>query len=181
MKLHLGCGSKYIPGWLHVDVVDGQHINLQHTIDALPMILDGTVDVIYACHVFEHYMRREAQRVLAEWFRVLKPQGLLRLAVPDFEAIAAHYTEHRDLQAVLGLLFGRQESLYGFHHSVWDFPTLETALLATGFVDVHPYDWRATEHAWLDDYSQAYLPHLDKDHGRLMSLNVEATKPSQAT
>jgi len=45
-----------------------------------------------------------------------------------------------------------------------------------GFRHIRRYDWRATDHAWLDDFSQAYLPHLDKERGTLVSLNVEAIK-----
>ena len=37
-------------------------------------------------------------------------------------------------------------------------------------------DWRDTEHSELDDFSQSYLPHMDKDNGKLMSLNIEAVK-----
>jgi len=45
-----------------------------------------------------------------------------------------------------------------------------------GFKEVVRYDWRKTEHFYVDDYSQAYLPHMDKTNGKLMSLNVEAIK-----
>jgi hypothetical protein len=45
-----------------------------------------------------------------------------------------------------------------------------------GFTEIRHWDWRCTEHAHIDDYSQAYLPHLDKDNGLLMSLNLEAVK-----
>ena len=38
------------------------------------------------------------------------------------------------------------------------------------------YDWRKTEHAQFDDHSQAYLPHMDKKNGELISLNVESNK-----
>lgn len=176
MKLHLGCGQKHIPGWLHIDVVDGPHISIQHEVNMLPMILDGAAEVVYACHVLEHFMRRSVGPVLKEWHRILAPSGVLRVAVPNMEAITAHYSAHHDLAAVIGLLFGRQDGLYGFHHTVFDLPTLTADLLAAGFSSVHQYDWRTTEHAWLDDYSQAYLPHLDKEHGLLMSLNVEAIK-----
>ena len=31
-----------------------------------------------------------------------------------------------------------------------------------------------------DDYSQAYVPHLDKDNGTLVSLNVQAYKPAES-
>ena len=45
-----------------------------------------------------------------------------------------------------------------------------------GMREVNHYDWRDTEHSEFDDHSQAYLPHMDKDNGTLMSLNVECKK-----
>jgi predicted SAM-dependent methyltransferase len=176
MKLHLGCGSKHIPGWYHIDVVDLPHIDLQHEVNSLPMLQDRSVETIYACHVLEHFMRREAKQVLAEWFRVLRPGGILRLAVPDFSALVDEYVENRQLGTVIGPLLGRQDGLYNFHHNVYDMATLSTELRAAGFTHIHRYDWRECEHAWLDDFSQAYLPHMDKQHGRLLSLNVEASR-----
>jgi len=176
MRLHLGCGSKYIPGWYHIDVVDLPHINLQHEIDALPMILDNSVSVIFGSHVLEHFCRRETPRVLKEWHRVLRPGGVLRLAVPDFAAVVEEYKQGRPLSELLGLLVGSQRGLYEFHHAIFDEPMLTALLLEAGFAEVHRYDWRTTEHNWLDDFSQAYLPHLQKDTGRLMSLNIEARK-----
>ena len=38
------------------------------------------------------------------------------------------------------------------------------------------WDWRKTEHSQFDDHSQAYLPKMNKEHGTLISLNVEAIK-----
>ena len=38
------------------------------------------------------------------------------------------------------------------------------------------YDWPDTVHNDFDDYSQACLPHMDNEAGRLISLNVEAVK-----
>jgi hypothetical protein len=51
-------------------------------------------------------------------------------------------------------------------------------LREAGFANVRRYDWRQTEigRLGIDDYSQAYLPHMDKESGRLMMLNVEATR-----
>ena len=36
--------------------------------------------------------------------------------------------------------------------------------------------WRETEHSQFDDHSQAYVPHMDKENGVLISLNVECNK-----
>ena len=49
-------------------------------------------------------------------------------------------------------------------------------LIDSGFSDIKEWDWRKTEHSDIDDYSQAYLPHMDKENGLLMSMNIEATK-----
>lgn len=176
MKLHLGCGRRFIPGYFHVDAVEFPHVDLVHAVDQLPMVPDESVEVIYACHVLEHYQRRAVPRVLAEWRRILKPGGTLRVAVPDFEALVELYRKTQRLEHVVGPLFGRGDYLYNIHYNVFDFSSLERKLLDAGFSDVRRYDWRATEHAEVDDYASAYFPHLDKKNGILLSLNVEATR-----
>jgi hypothetical protein len=54
---------------------------------------------------------------------------------------------------------------------------MRATLEAAGFGNVRRWDWRQTPpHREHDDFSQAYVPHMDKEHGRLVSLNVEADK-----
>ena len=176
LRLHLGCGKRFIPGYTHVDVVDFPHITVKHSIDSLPFVQDGAAEVVYACHVLEHFNRAEAHRVLIEWRRVLAPGGVLRLAVPDFAALCELYARTGDINLVHGPLFGRQDYLYNIHFAVYDERSLRALLERCGFKDVRRYDWRATEHADVDDYASAYFPHLDQT-GLLLSLNVEATRP----
>ena len=90
-KLHLGCGAKRIPGWFHVDALDFPHVDHRGPVEDLGFIADGTVELIYASHVLEHFGRRTYMDVLREWRRVLRPGGVLRLAVPDFAAAARLY------------------------------------------------------------------------------------------
>lgn len=182
IKLHLGCGKRYIAGFVHVDLADFPHIDHRHGIERLPEIADGSVDLIYCCHAFEYFDRQAAQAVLAEWRRVLVPGGRLRLAVPDFAALVLVYQRHGGLDRILGPLFGRME-IAGtgspgaiYHKTVYDFASLEALLAAAGFLRTRRYDWRETEHRDVDDFSQAYIPHMDKANGLLISLNVEAEK-----
>jgi predicted SAM-dependent methyltransferase len=178
MKLHLGCGKRYIPGFVHVDVKPAPHVDIVSLVEKLPMA-DATASLIYASHVLEHFGRFQFKSVLVEWCRVLEPGGVLRLAVPDFAACAAIYYEQGlvdGLSGVVGLISGGQRDEYDYHKMIFDEPLLRDALLATGFHDVRRWDWRTTGHHDVDDYSQAYLPHLHKDDGRLMSLNLEAVK-----
>lgn len=176
MKLHLGCGSRYIEGYVHIDAVEFDHIDHIGQIDHLPYIATDSVDLIYACHVLEHFKRNDFERVLIEWNRVLKPKGTLRLAVPDFEMVACLYNKNKSMDEVIGLVLGKQDYLYNIHYNIFDFNSLKSSLLKVGFTDVNRYDWRDTEHSHVDDYSQAYIPHMDKENGVLVSLNVECKK-----
>ena len=182
MKLHLGCGKRHIPGFVHVDRADFAHIDHNHSVDSLPFFSDSSADLIYASHVLEYFDRVEVLSVLKEWGRVLKPGGILRLAVPGFEELLKVYSKSSDLNKILGPLFGRMEikgpdsSSTIYHKTVYDFPSLCRTLEENGFANVRKYNWRETIHSEYDDHSQAYYPHMDKDRGILISLNVEATR-----
>jgi len=178
MKLHLGCGPRYIPWFVHIDVQSAAHVDIVGSVAHLPL-RDACASLVYACHVLEHFDRLEYRKVLAEWFRVIEPGGILRLAVPDFAACAALYYERgleNGLSGLVGLIVGGQRHEYDFHKMIFDEEFLRRDLLQTGFRQARRWDWRETEHARIDDYSQAYLPHLHKDTGKLMSLNIEAVK-----
>ncbi len=77
---------------------------------------------------------------------------------------------------IMGLIVGGQRDAYDFHKVIFDEAMLSDALREVGFDNIRHWDWRQTEHADLDDYSQAYLPHMDKENGTLMSLNLEADR-----
>lgn len=175
MKLHIGCGKKYLPGYKHLDVIAFDHVDFVCDARKLAAIADASVSEIYACHVLEHVERGEVVNVLKEWRRVLKPEGQLRLAVPDFEAVVHEYVENKDLMCFQGLLYGGQTYDYNFHHVAFDFAVLESLLIEAGFKHVERYEWRDFLPAeGYDDYSRSYLPHMDFENGRLMSLNVVA-------
>jgi acetyltransferase-like isoleucine patch superfamily enzyme len=179
VNLHLGCGTRYIPGFVHVDAQAHAHVDLVADVAHLEAIPDGTADLIYASHVLEHFGRWEFRAVLAEWRRLLKPGGTLRLAVPDFAACAKLYYERGladGLNGLIGLICGGQRDGMDYHKMIFDEPFLKHELLGLGFRNVRRWDWQQTEHSRIDDYSQSYLPHLDKEHGTLMSLNLEATR-----
>lgn len=183
VNLHLGCGSKYIPGFIHIDLSDYNHIDYVHDIRSLPMIDDDSVDLIYACHVLEYFDRAEVVNVLKEWMRVLIHGGILRLAMPDLEKLSTVYHYDRNINVLLGPIFGRWDTGNGiiYHRTVYDYDSIYKLLSSIGFINVRRWDWRQTIHNDYDDYSQAYLPWngvVDDEYksGTLISLNVECNK-----
>lgn len=176
MKLHLGCGLKKIKGYVNIDIRPDVNPDIIDDIYTLNKIPNNSVDVIYACHVLEHFGRHEYLNVLKRWFEILKEGGILRISVPNFQSVNEYYNDTKDLSKLMGLLYGGQTYKENFHYYMWDFNSLKNDLIYINFKEVNHFDWRKTEHSNIDDFSQAYLPHMDKENGKLMSLNVEAKK-----
>ena len=182
IQLHLGCGKCFIPGFVHIDLADFPHIDHKKDIATLPMFEDSSVDLIYSSHTLEYFDRIEVVPVLKEWRRVLNNDGFLRIAVPDFESLSKLYSRKRQLAEVMGPLYGRWpipgSKKVVYHKTTYDYTDLKHLLEVNGFKNFCRYDWHKTIHKDYDDYSQAYIPHMDKKHGTLISLNVEAQKDS---
>lgn len=185
MKLHLGSGKRFIPGFTHVDLADFPHIQCRRDVRNLDCFADNSAELIYACHVLEYFDRAEVVPVLMEWRRVLKYGGILRLSVPDWNALVRIYQASGDLRTIVGPLFGSSlcasweapgTSIEIHHQTVYDWHDLHNLLAQVGFGVIRRWDWRTTEHAAVDDYSQACWPHMDKERGIMLSLNVEAVK-----
>lgn len=176
MNIHLGCGKRYIENWVNIDIVSDDDRVLNDNVSILSSIPDESVDIIYASHVLEHFGRHQVEDVVKVWFRKLKKNGILRVAVPDFEAVCKRYETQKDMSEIIGFLSGGQRNDYDYHKIVFDFSSLSNLLKKIGLKDIVKYDWRMTDHSHVDDYSQSYLPHMDKERGMLMSLNVEARK-----
>lgn len=178
IKLHVGCGKRNIPGWTHVDTQPHPHVDIVTQAHHLHTVEDNSCSILYASHILEYYDWREAQLlVLPEWYRVLMPGGILRLAVPDFERICKLYLAGLSLEFFIGPIFGRIPSNQGYlyHKAAYDEERLTSLLQEAGFTDIRRYDWKTTEHAHIDDCSKGYIPHMD-DRGILLSLNMECIK-----
>ena len=179
IKINMGCGWRdFGPDWQHIDGGNYNHLD-SHSITELPY-KNNTVDLIYASHVLEYFDREEANTVLKEWHRVLKPEGILRLAVPDFDAMVRLYlNKNMPLEEFLGPLYGKMEMANEniYHKTTYDFKSLHSKLKSIGFKEMKRYNWRDYPvHVKNDDHSQAYKPNMDKENGTLISLNVEVKK-----
>ena len=171
IKLNIGSGDVKFPKFTNLDNKFGDDItNLDYK--------DGSVDEIYASHVLEYFDQIEAVDVLREWYRVLKPEGIIRLAVPDFYELVNLYDHNHPIRDIMGPLFGRMKmkDKWIHHKTTYDFETLAQLLYQVGFKRVRKYDCESVKpHDKIDDCSHSYIPHMNKE-GTLISLNVKAVK-----
>lgn len=110
---------------------------------------NGCADAVYSSHMLEHLDRREASVFLLEVYRVLAKGGVLRLAVPDLNQLAAAYREHRNADAFMEALQVTQDRPKNLlqrvkflwigarnHQWMYDGESLKKLLIQQGFVDV---------------------------------------------
>lgn len=79
LRLNIGAGQTYIPGFVNIDISPRAEISLDLNKDRLPFA-DSSVDFIFSYHTLEHV--DNYLFVLGEMYRVLKHGGRLLLGVP---------------------------------------------------------------------------------------------------
>jgi SAM-dependent methyltransferase len=172
--LHLGCGGIDAPGFVNVDALNAPHIHIRGPLDDLGVFADATVDLVYASHCLEHFSYFHTPAVLREWVRVLKPGGILRVAVPDFGALADLYRRGAPLRELEGFLYGGQDYRYNFHQVAFDELHLRELLSRVGLSDVRRWDPEAIEdHSFRDDSSARYT---FNGQAELISLNLQGRR-----
>ncbi|MFN9645812.1 MAG: class I SAM-dependent methyltransferase [Cyanobacteriota bacterium] len=95
--VNLGCGPVFVaePEWINFDFVSrSRHVLSADLLQPLPLE-SRSVDAVYSSHFIEHIPRDNVHTVLNECARVLKPGGILRLVMPDFEEMCAAYLMYR--------------------------------------------------------------------------------------
>lgn len=89
--LNLGCGSRFSKDWINVDFVStNSNVIVCNLTNGIPFS-NNEFDVVYHSHVLEHFTKNEGFEFIKECYRVLKPNGIIRIAVPDLENIIRSY------------------------------------------------------------------------------------------
>jgi hypothetical protein len=107
------------------------------------------MEVVYTSHMLEHLPRKEAELFLHEAHRVLKPEGLLRVAVPDLRKLVDSYLLSQDADTLIektllalppsqGGLSRLRLGLFGHRGHAWmyDERSLSACLQRAKFEDV---------------------------------------------
>lgn len=83
LKLHLGCGSIHLDGYINIDKFNA---SADLFMDAGKLHFpDNSVDEIFTSHIVEHITYPQFMKALEEWKRVLKGEAFLIIRCPNFE------------------------------------------------------------------------------------------------
>ncbi|MHB8904519.1 MAG: class I SAM-dependent methyltransferase [Melioribacteraceae bacterium] len=173
--IHLGCGEINSKEFINVDSRFFPHIHHISQVQKLPFFPDNYADLIYTSHTLEHIQMLDIKDVLVEWKRVLKPGGILRISVPDFDKILTVYTSNdNSIEVIWKPLMGGQEYKENSHYSVFNYNYLEKMLIGSGFQEIRNWDPAKVKNHNFDDWSSSYLEINDVKYP--ISLNIEAIK-----
>ena len=181
LKLHVGCGSNYKPGWVNIDLFNPTADVALDLREPLPFP-DESVSFIYSEHVLEHFeYPRDVRHILGECFRVLARGGVFSVGVPDHGVVATAYAtrdtsffQERRLRSYLRegdstlmhhINYNFRQD--GLHKYSYDEETLRQILQRVGFDEVErrPFD-----------------PSLDSAKRNLSgTLYMQARKPAAVT
>ncbi|MGH7047003.1 MAG: FkbM family methyltransferase [Stellaceae bacterium] len=159
-------------GYTTIDIEPANEPDILGDAADLSMIGNETADEFYASHVLEHFAWPRALRVLAEWARVLKVGGVLKVAVPDMEVYARMLMEGQNPWHVVRSIYGAHYLMpggpQGHHHGYTKRMLLDTLSLL-GFDDFN---------VWNSDYPEAANGWIYAEDGEQLaiSVNVSAVK-----
>ena len=140
IKLHLGCGRRYLRGYINIDLPPEKQELMKAKADVYKDIRnleysENSIDEIRNHHLLEHFTRQEAIKLLLQWRGWLKPGGFLVVETPDFEESAKLFL-NADLKTKFKIarhIFGSSESDWAIHRDFWTKEKFEFVLTKLGF------------------------------------------------
>ena len=94
-RMNWGCGQVIAHGWINSDIVAGEGVDIRCDILQGFPLEDDYLDYISSQHGLQDLRIYDQIPAMKELRRVLKPRGVLRLALPDFDRAIDSYRAGR--------------------------------------------------------------------------------------
>lgn len=174
MRLYIGTGAEGLKpeGYTTLDIDPSNKPDIVANAAELSMIKNGTCDEVYASHVLEHFPWPYVMNTLAEWTRVLKPGGIIRISVPDMALLAKMLSDGNNIWHVMGCIYGGHWATPGGpqgHHFGYTWSMLVDMLTLLGFDDFKHWNttFREAANGWI---------FLQNGERVALSTNIEGVK-----
>ena len=149
----------------YVEVL-GRETFIHHNLEYGIPLPDACADYVFASHFLEHLSQRHGEHVVREAVRVLRPGGVIRIAVPDLAFfMEAWQTGDKEL-AMQGIFEDLDLGHLARHRYMYDFEMLRDLVKRVGLTDVRRCDFR-----------EGRMPDIDVLDNRPGSLVIEAERP----
>ena len=137
----IGCGPIYndFNGIKPIRVDIREDVNPDYRLDVrhLTPLENEDFDVVFSSHVLEHISRNEVESTLDEWIRILKPDGELRLVLPNIKWAAERIMNNEVDHHVMNVLYGAQSYPTDFHYNGFTPETIVAMLKSRGFIEIN--------------------------------------------
>lgn len=150
LKINFACGRRTNPNYFNIDAI--QHPKASHRLDLLyqmkflsdgslrerMQLSDGIADQLQAMHFIEHVFRWEAESVLLEFKRVLKPGGKLILELPNLLLACKNLLAGLDDQMSMWPIYGdwNHKDPLMMHKHGYSPKTITRLVKSCGFIDI---------------------------------------------
>jgi predicted SAM-dependent methyltransferase len=151
MKIEIGAGTKPTPGYVHVDAVALEGVDVVDDGRTLATFAEGVADEIYSHWFLEHVARHEVAAMLEQWKRVLAPGGKVHIVTNNHEAHNRCLAEGQISWQEWSYLIYAVENKRGYnvwdiHKCAWNQELLDETLNGSGFVEVSVQaQWKCRE------------------------------------
>ena len=143
-RLNLGAGDDSHAARWNLDIRRCAGTDVLADAHQLPFA-DASLDEVLAQDLLEHFPGAETDALLAEWVRVLRPGGTLRVQTPDIRALAQSLLRGKlSREKTIEWLYGGQDHPYNFHQTGFDEVKLRERLEAQGIQDLRRVERRVS-------------------------------------
>lgn len=115
---------------IHMDINPAcPHLEHVGNVDKVPYP-DNYFDKARAADVLEHFSYRDTVRVLKEWYRILKPGGVIYIQCPDAKLLATRWLagEFSDMDASYWICGGHNDGVFAKNDETWRYNAHYTLL-----------------------------------------------------
>lgn len=168
--LNLGSGPRGLeqPEWVNIDGFKDKNVDYVCDFNKILPFKENTFDGIFCEHVLEHFDFKYGSLLMSECLRILKPDGIVRIIVPNgYIILRDYFAEPQKIIAYKNCKSGQAMEAVNLwfyqryeHQQIYDAPYLDYLLQKVGFCSSKQVEYKKSnfymDSLAIDDEKYAY-------------------------